>query len=150
MHRSDGTVYYVSNSGDDDNDGKTPQTAWKTLERVSKAYLYEGDAVLFKRGDLFRGNIKAKSGVTYSAYGEGDKPKLYGGCKSLADPKLWELYNEEYNIWKCKEKMLDSGTIVFNDGEAHSRKLIPSYRDLQFVCREDESREFVIENDRNF
>ena len=101
MHRSDGTVYYVSNSGDDDNDGKTPQTAWKTLERVSKAYLYEGDAVLFKRGDLFRGNIKAKSGVTYSAYGEGDKPKLYGGCKSLADPKLWELYNEEYNIWKC-------------------------------------------------
>ena len=34
-----GTSYYVSNSGDDANDGKTFETAWKTLKRVSDAYL---------------------------------------------------------------------------------------------------------------
>ena len=142
-----GTTYYVSNAGDDNNDGKTPETAWKTLTKVSKAYLNPGDGVLFNRGDLFRGTVATKPGVTYAAYGEGDKPKFYANNKSLADASLWELYNEEKNIWKCTEKMRDPGTIVFNDGEAHSRKLIPSYRDLQFVCREDESNLFVIENE---
>lgn len=143
-----GTTYYVSNSGDDNNDGTTPQTSWKTLKKVSDAYLNEGDGVLFKRGDLFRGTVKTKSGVTYSAYSEGEKPKFYGCHKSLSSPELWEIYDEKHNIWKCKEKMLDPGTIVFNDGEFHSRKLIPSYNDrMQFVCRDDESRLFRVENE---
>ena len=38
-----GTKYYVSNSGDDANDGRTPQAPWKTLKKVSEAYLSEGD-----------------------------------------------------------------------------------------------------------
>jgi len=139
-----GISYYVSNSGDDANDGKTPETAWKTLRRVSDAYLNPGDGVFFKRGDLFRGFVMTKPGVTYAAYGIGEKPKFYGCHKSLADPKLWELYDKEHNIWKCTEKMLDAGTIVFNEGEAHSRKLIPSYKNMQFVCRDDEDRPFII------
>jgi len=139
-----GTSYYVSNDGDDANDGKTPGTSWKTLDKVSNAYLYPGDGVFFKRGDLFRGTVITKPGVTYAAYGEGKKPTFYGCHKSLADPALWEIYDEEKNIWKCTEKMLDPGTIVFNHGEFHSRKLIPSYINMQFVCRDDESKPFVI------
>ncbi len=142
-----GTTYYVSNSGDDANDGKTPATAWKTLDRVSAAYLYAGDGVLFNRGDLFRGTLATVSGVSYGAYGTGDKPKLYGSELSLADPSLWELYDAEKNIYKCTKQVLDSGTLVFNNGEAHSRKLIPSYKNLQFVCREDESKLFVISDE---
>lgn len=143
-----GTKYFVSNDGDDDNDGKSPEKPWKTLKKVSNAYLYEGDGVLFKRGDLFRGSVKTKNGVTYCAYGEGEKPKFYGCHKSLKDPDLWELYDEKHNIWKCKEKMLDAGTIVFNGGEFHSRKLIPTYNDkMQFVCRDDESKLFKVENE---
>ena len=92
-----GVTYYVSNAGDDKNDGKTPETAWKTLDRVSKAYLNPGDGVLFNRGDLFRGSVTAKPGVTYAAYGEGDKPKFYANNKSLADAELWELYDKEKN-----------------------------------------------------
>ena len=34
-----GTVYYVSNSGNDSNDGKPPETAWQTLNKVSSAPL---------------------------------------------------------------------------------------------------------------
>lgn len=143
-----GTKYFVSNDGDDKNDGKSPERPWKTLEKVSLAYLNEGDGVLFKRGDLFRGTVKTKPGVTYCAYGNGEKPKFYGCHKSLADPDLWELYDEKHNIWKCREKMLDSGTIVFNGGEFHSRKLIPSYNEkMQFVCRDDENRLFKVENE---
>ena len=81
-----GTTYYVSTSGNDDNDGKTPETAWKTLEKVSNAELKEGDGVRFCRGNLFRGYFITKPGVTYAAYGEGEKPKFYGWIENLADP----------------------------------------------------------------
>ena len=47
-----GTTYYVSNEGDDKNDGLSPKTPWKTIEKVSLADLNEGDGVLFRRGDL--------------------------------------------------------------------------------------------------
>ena len=107
-----------------------------------KIYLKAGDGVRFKRGDLFRGRVLTRSGVTYAAYGKGDKPKFYAWDKSLADEDLWELYDSEHNIWKLKEKILDCGNIVFNDGEAHCRKLIPSYINSKFVCRDDESRIF--------
>ena len=137
-----GTAYYVSNDGDDANDGKSPETAWKSLAKVTEAALCEGDGVFFRRGDLFRGFIKAQAGVTYGAFGEGEKPKLYGWDKSLADASLWELYDAEHHIWKLTEKILDAGTLVFNEGETHCRKLIPSYIGGQFVCRDDESRVF--------
>ena len=138
-----GTKYYVANDGNDENDGLSPDTAWKTLQRVSDADLNAGDGVLFKRGDLFRGKVMTKSGVTYCAYGEGEKPKLYGWDYGLADEKLWELADKEHNIWKMKNKMLDPGTLVFNHGEAHSYKHIPSYIGGKFVCRDDEAKDFV-------
>jgi len=98
--------------------------------------------VRFKRGDLFRGGIQTKPGVSYLAYGEGEKPKFYGWDKSLADPALWTLVDAQHHIWKLTERILDCGTLVFNDGQAHCRKLIPSYMNGQFVCRDDESRLF--------
>ena len=137
-----GRTFYVSNQGDDANDGLSPETAWKTLERVNDAELLPGDGVRFCRGDLFRGFIKAKPGVTYAAYGEGEKPRLYGWDKNLADPALWELYDETHHIWKLTEPILDCGTLVFNEGEAHSRKHIPSYLGGRFVCRDAEDRPF--------
>lgn len=142
-----GTAYYVSNNGDDRNDGKSEKTPWKTLYKVHNADLKSGDGVFFKRGDLFRGKFTAQNGVTYSAYGDGEKPKFYSHDKSLCNPSLWELYDEEYNIWKLKEKILDIGTIVFNDGEKHSRKLIPTYRNGKFVCRDDETKIFDIKTE---
>ncbi len=139
-----GVRYYVSNSGDDENDGRTPQSAWKTLHKVSSAALLPGDGVFFKRGDLFRGSVTAKTGVTYGAYGVGEKPRFFGWDEDMADPVLWEETDHIHHIWKYKKKILDPGTLVFNHGEAHCRKLIPSYKNLQFVCREDESRPFII------
>lgn len=142
-----GKVYYVSDSGDDANDGLTPETAWKTTAKVSSAKLESGDGVRFKRGDLFRGKVKCQPGVTYAAYGEGEKPKIYGWDKDLADKALWTLVDKNHNIWKLNEKILDPGTLVFNHGEAHSVKLIPSYIGGKFVCRDDESRDFDMKNE---
>ena len=140
-----GTKYYVSAEGDDRNDGRSPETAWRSLARVSGAEeLTAGDGVFFRRGDIFRGFVMATAGVTYAAYGEGRKPRFYGHDKSLSDPALWELVDDRHHIWHMKEKILDSGTLFFDDGEKHSRKLIPSYIGGRFVCRDDESRPFVM------
>ncbi len=143
--RIKGTTYYVANDGCDENDGRTPKTAWKTMSRVSAADLKPGDGVRFRRGYLFRGSVLTKPGVTYCAFGEGEKPKLYGWDKSLADPALRTLYDEEHHIWKYNEPILDCGPLVFNGSERHSRKLIPSYTpDGTFVCRDDASRPFFM------
>ena len=138
----EGAKYYVSNSGDDANDGLTPSSAWKTLKRVSDAQLKAGDGVLFCRGDIFRGSVKAKAGVGYGAYGEGEKPKFYGWDRALDDPALWTLVDSQRNIWKWGEGIPDPGTLVFGDDEVCSRKLIPSYINGKFVCRNDEGKLF--------
>ena len=142
-----GRVYYVSAEGDDRNSGESPMSAWKTLARVSSAELSYGDCVLFRRGDLFRGSVKTKSGVTYAAFGEGEKPKFYGGERNLADSDLWERVAKKPQIWKYKGLISDCGTLVFNEGVTCSRKLIPSYKGGKFLCRDDESREFTLENE---
>ena len=142
-----GNTYYVSRDGDDNNDGLSPKKAWKSLDRVNKSWLCEGDGVLFRRGDLFRGEVYTRAGVSYGAYGEGEKPRFYGWDEDLAKGDLWTEVDKEKHIWKYVKKLPDPGTLVFNGGEEHSRKLIPSYKNLQFVCREDESRVFDMKNE---
>ena len=71
-----GTKYYISNNGDDNNDGLSPETAWATYDRPNSFEFESGDLVLFERGVLWRGMLKAQNGISYSAYGEGPKPKL--------------------------------------------------------------------------
>ena len=114
--RINGTSYYVSGMGSDENDGKTPETAWKTMARVTNAEeLCPGDGVFFKRGEVFRGQIITKPGVTYSAYGDGDKPKLYGWDKNSASPALWTKTDVE-GVWEYTEAYdMDIGNIIFDD-----------------------------------
>jgi hypothetical protein len=142
-----GSTYYVSNSGNDAADGRSPASAWRTLERVNRAELSNGDGVLFCRGDIFRGRIDARAGVSYGAYGDGEKPRFYGWDKNLGDPELWIEVDTKRHIWKLTEEILDVGTLVFGEDELCSRKLIPSYVNGVFVCREDESRVFNMANE---
>ena len=139
-----GTTYYVSADGCDENDGKTPERAWKTLSKVSSFPFERGDGVRFRRGDTFRGCVMTRPAVTYAAYGSGEKPKLFSWKKDLADESLWSLYDKENSVWVLNEQIPDCGTLVFNGGEKHSRKLIPSYINGRFVCRDDESRLFDV------
>ena len=98
-----GTAYYVSNKGNDGNDGLSPDTAWATLDRVNEAPLQYGDAVFFERGGVWRNTtVETKEGVTYSAYGEGAKPRICASPENGGDPDLWSLWWEGENgekIW---------------------------------------------------
>ncbi len=133
-----GTSYYVSNDGDDSNDGKSPETAWKTLAKVSNANLKPGDGVFLRRGDIFRESISVRStGVTYSAYGEGPKPRLYGSKRNYSESEFWDE-TETPNVYVSKEKFnSDIGLIIFNEGEAWSIKQIDGLLNFDGVLRRD-------------
>ncbi len=137
-----GDTYFVCEAGNDESDGRTPETAWKTLRKASDAALLPGDCVRFRRGDIFRGQLRCKAGVTYTGYGEGEKPRFYGWKEPLSDPQKWVCVDEAHHIWKYTEQIPDCGTLVFNDGEFHSRKLIPSYIHGRLVCRDDVTKPF--------
>lgn len=108
-----GTVYYISAEGDDARDGRSERTALRTLEAVGKLPVKPGDAVLFRRGDLFRGRIEARDGVTYSAYGRGEKPTICASRRNYADPALWQR-TEFTNVWLCTTKVWNAGIVAFD------------------------------------
>ncbi len=142
LYTTGGTVYYVSADGDDTKDGKSPETAWRTLDKAGEKGRYEiGDTVLFRRGDIFRGELFIHCGVTYSAYGEGRKPRLYGWDKNSADPSLWKKTNVEH-VWEYAEAVEnDIGNMVFDEGKAWARKVIKSFesdgRSLDFRAKRE-------------
>ncbi len=83
------TYYISSTSGDDNNDGQSPERAWKNLSKIflkstSKDSFQPGDSILLKRGDQWDGQIRlqangtAQKPVTLGAYGQGLKPLIYG------------------------------------------------------------------------
>ena len=115
-----GTIYYVSPNGDDNNDGKTPETAVRSTKSgiFTLNILKPGDAVLFERNGLWRltGAIKCKEGVTYGSYGKGEKPAFFGSAYNYADESFWTPSTKE-NIWKVTVADMDVGLIVFNHGE---------------------------------
>ena len=109
------TVYYFSENGADSNDGLTPQTAKKTLVELEyDVTLQPGDVVLFERGSTFRGTVKARTGVTYSAYGEGAKPIICASKQDYASSDLWEETEYE-NVYVCTKKINNAGNIMFNN-----------------------------------
>ena len=133
-----GTAYYVSNSGNDQNDGLTPETAWATLDKVNSANFKAGDAVLFERGGLWRGSIRGQNGVAYTAYGTGHKPKIY--CSIDGTELEWEK-SEYENVWVTKKRVgTDNvGLVVFNVGDEneaygeHQRKFEDLKTELDFM-----------------
>ncbi len=76
--------YYISNDGNDNADGKTAVTAWKSLGKVNIQTFSPGDSILFQAGNCWRGEMSvSRSGtpekwIYYGRYGEGSNPQLLG------------------------------------------------------------------------
>lgn len=99
------TYYIDSNRGNDQNDGLSPQTAWKTVDRVNRISAQPGDRFLFARGGLWRQPILPHSGVDgnpvyYGAYGKGPLPLFYGSVKADQSGD-WEEFRP--GIWVTKK-----------------------------------------------
>jgi len=94
-----GTVYYVDSvSGNDNNNGTSTASAWKTLSKVNNTTFSPGDQILLKRGTTFSGMVWPKGSgqngapITLGAYGTGNRPIISGGANEAAV----KLYNQQY------------------------------------------------------
>lgn len=95
-----GTYYVDATNGDDTNCGTSPETAWKTLDKVNSCEFAPGSSILLKKGETWNGKLSPKGNGTADAvnflgnYGEGEKlPVINGnGCENGAV----EFFNQEY------------------------------------------------------
>ena len=55
-------VRYLASNGDDSKDGKSPETAWRTVERLN-ASLPPGGVARLRCGDVFYGQIEVSGGI---------------------------------------------------------------------------------------
>ena len=127
-----GVVRYVSSTdGDDSNDGLSPETPWKTIEKIHEAQrnktVRAGDVVLFKRGDEWHGKMITDIGITYSAYGVGAKPRLLASTAANLTED-WHITDVEgvYRFKDVFDYTRDVGNIVFNDGECYGQRVAKS------------------------
>jgi hypothetical protein len=93
------TYYMDSELGDDQNDGLSPESAWKTLEKINGIKLHPDSKVLFKSGTVYGGRFSPKgSGIS----GKPIVIDMYGGEKNPRInaegrfPEALLLYNVEY------------------------------------------------------
>ena len=118
-------TYYVSNAGSDSNNGSSENSSWQTLGKVNSASLSAGDAVLFKSGDSWYGQLVPKSGsssarITYGAYGTGNKPLIHA---SLTKMSSGDWVDQGSNRWRSSAtSSTEIGNIFMNNSICGVRK----------------------------
>ncbi|MBR5311627.1 MAG: right-handed parallel beta-helix repeat-containing protein [Clostridia bacterium] len=127
-----GTCYYISSAhGDDSNDGLSPETAWKSITKLilpkegewfstpltsypaMEHVVKRGDGVFLERGSVFNAELVTghagdytmwfADGVSYGAYGEGEKPVITC-CVDYNGSRNW-VKTEYEHVWMLDETL---------------------------------------------
>lgn len=121
------TDYYISNTGNDANNGTSAATAWATISKLNSSWasIVSGDRVLFQSGGTFYGSINVtKSGVTLGAYGTGAKPIITG----FITPTSWS--NTGTNLWATSiSTTLNNIRLLTLNGQIVRNGRFPNYVD---------------------
>jgi len=87
-----GTTYYISSiHGDNSKDGRSENTAWETLDKLSGITLQPGDQVLLEKGSDFNGYIHLvdvhgteQAPIRIGSYGTGEeKPRIHANGQGV-------------------------------------------------------------------
>lgn len=109
-------IYYVDATiGSDSQNGLSPQTAWKSLDKVNAAVFFPGDEILFKTNEQWDGQFRPKGSgskekqILVSSYGSGKRPLIAGsgvanGAVYLYNQQCWTLKNLEITNYKASEQ----------------------------------------------
>ena len=128
------SLYYVNAVGGSDSynglaAAHTSGTTgpWQTLTKVnnSTSKTNPGDSVLFKRGDVWHGQLTTDNGssagrITYGAYGDpaAAKPLILG---STAEDSTSNWANVGTNLWQTTatiDPSADAGNVIYNNGQS--------------------------------
>ena len=97
--------YYIdSKQGDDSNPGNSPNSSWKSLDRINETCFNAGDSILFKCGGIWTGMLYPKGSgkdgnpIVIDKYGHGNMPILCGqgqveNTVYLLNQEYWEINN---------------------------------------------------------
>jgi hypothetical protein len=126
------TYYFSSSDGDDSRtavQAQSQNTPWKSIEKLNAIFtsLQPGDRILFKKGDVFYGEIiPSKSGgltnpIFFGSYGNGAKPEITG----LQRFQNWSLKGQ--NIYETTLTELNSVlNVVLVDNEIQAMGRFPN------------------------
>jgi hypothetical protein len=121
------TNYYISNLGNNSNDGLSPETSKQTLSSITNAS--PGDTIFYKRGDVWRENFvfysSGTSGnqIVFDAYGTGDNPRFTGAnlISSFSDggSNIWDatVTTEPLVVLKSRTLQTNAGSRAAIDEE---------------------------------
>ena len=127
-------AYYVDCGGSGKSgDGRSPETAWHSLDAANGHVFAAGDVLYFKRGTECHGLLwpkgsgSASESIRLTAYGTGARPKVIAG---KGDEEAFKLFSQEY--WDVDSVEFAGGTLfgVFVSGDAgilhhiHLRNLV--------------------------
>ncbi len=102
-----GRPYYVDSvNGYDSDSGLSPDSAWKSLNKINSTTFGPGDKILFKSGSQFTGRFYPQGSgspgapIIVDMYGVGNKPRidadaLYEEAILLKNVEYWEINNLE-------------------------------------------------------
>lgn len=126
------TDYYVSSSiGDDNNDGISASTPWKTFAKIQAFSFSPGDKILLKKGDIWHQTFKLYSAGTVaqpiivSSYGTGEMPivDVVAEHNSLGwmgvGSNLWSTLDVPYD----PKRLLIDGVEVLDAAEERIQEL---------------------------
>lgn len=129
---NNGRVIYLSADGSDKNDGLTINTPIQTVSQLNRIS-QEGDTVLFRCEDHFRGNPAVKEYMTFASYGKGIKPIIDSSDQNYAKASLWKE-TDTPNVYKLILKVKNVGIVHFDPSyteygkydELYGKKRIPT------------------------
>lgn len=147
-----GRCFYVSSEGDDNYDGLTPESAWRSLKKVNDATLGFADTVMFRCGDVFRGSLIPQSGraeqpIVYMSYGEGPKPVLEPSFDASTEED-WVKVGRK--LWKCEKPSANElGNVIFDHGDSGCGYKVDrpdqlGRKDLRFCWVRDEQAVYMV------
>jgi parallel beta-helix repeat protein len=119
------TYYVDAEQGDDKNNGTSAAAPWKTIGRVNQEKFRAGDAVMFRRGQIWREQLKLQTSgqaelpITIDAYGQGALPEISGADE--APVENWTACRDcGANVWQSL--VSTQPNVVLFDGIKGNRK----------------------------
>lgn len=133
-------TYYISPEGNDSASGTSPETPWKSLEKVSETTFLPGDEILLEAGGIWEGQLYPKGNgvegnpITIASYGDGAKPVINGkGHEGYQFGAAVALYNQSW--WTIKDLELT------NMGESRKWRM-----GLSIYCDGVKGEGYVVQN----
>jgi len=133
-------TYYISSDGNDNKSGLSIKAAWKSLERVNQVTFHPGDAILFKSGDIWNGQLHPLGSgsdgkpIIIDRYGAGSIPvinfgELAGAGIKLVNQEWWIIRNLEVTSGAPPKQLIGrQGIVALAEGtDKHTGHIIISH-----------------------